>query len=180
LIRARQPRSKRISCKGQRRAVGCSAHSQPTGGATTIRLCPRETPTTVLPRVNPYLLSVFWRCCIWHIPAHRVFPVLWPGGFLKLPLGRSEAIPRSIYCCASRTILSPTEPPRVCREAPFLVLLFSRRLDGWATAPRAALLLFLFRSWLQDTLKIKLVDFAWNPRFFYLPGARSLFPGKPG
>jgi len=31
------------------------------------------------------LLSVFWRCCIWHIPAHRVFLVLWPGGFLRLP-----------------------------------------------------------------------------------------------
>jgi len=27
------------------------------------------------------------------------------------------------------------------------------------------------RNWLQDTLKRKLVDFAWNRRFFYLPGA---------
>jgi len=26
------------------------------------------------------------------------------------------------------------------------------------------------RSWLQDTLKRKLVDFAWNRRFFCLPG----------
>jgi len=31
------------------------------------------------------------------------------------------------------------------------------------------------RSWLQDTLKRKLVDFAWNRRFFYLPGACSPF-----
>jgi len=57
------------------------------------------------------LLSVFWGCCIWHIPAHRVFLVLWPGGFLRLPPRTLEAIPRSIYCCASRTTLSPTEPP---------------------------------------------------------------------
>jgi len=35
----------------------------------------------------------------------------------------------------------------------------------------------LDRSWLQDTLKRKLVDFAWNRRFFYLPGACSLFGG---
>jgi len=27
------------------------------------------------------------------------------------------------------------------------------------------------RSWLQDTVKRKLIDFAWNRRFFYLPGA---------
>jgi len=33
------------------------------------------------------------------------------------------------------------------------------------------------RSWLQDTLKRKLVDFAWNRRFFYLPGACSPFFG---
>jgi len=31
------------------------------------------------------------------------------------------------------------------------------------------------RSWLQDTLKRKLVDFAWNRRFFYLPGGCSPF-----
>jgi len=31
------------------------------------------------------------------------------------------------------------------------------------------------RSWLQDTLKRKLVDFAWIRRFFYLPGACSFF-----
>jgi len=31
----------------------------------------------------------------------------------------------------------------------------------------------LRRSWLQDTLNSKLVDFAWNRRFFYLPGACS-------
>ena len=30
-------------------------------------------------------------------------------------------------------------------------------------------------SWLQDTLKI--VEFAWNRRFFYLPGACSPFFG---
>ena len=36
------------------------------------------------------------------------------------------------------------------------------------------------RSWLQDTLKRKLVDFAWNRRFFYLPGACSPFSGEPG
>jgi len=29
------------------------------------------------------------------------------------------------------------------------------------------------RSWLQDTSNRKLVDFAWNRRFFYLPGACS-------
>jgi len=34
------------------------------------------------------------------------------------------------------------------------------------------------RSWLQDTLKRKLVDFAWNRRFFYLPGACSPFFGS--
>jgi len=33
------------------------------------------------------------------------------------------------------------------------------------------------RSWLQDPLKRKLVDFAWNRRFFYLPGACSPFFG---
>jgi len=33
------------------------------------------------------------------------------------------------------------------------------------------------RSWLQDTFKRKLVDFAWNRRFFYLPGACSHFFG---
>jgi len=33
-------------------------------------------------------------------------------------------------------------------------------------------------SWLQDTLKRKLVDFAWNRRFFYLPGACSPFFGQ--
>ena len=33
------------------------------------------------------------------------------------------------------------------------------------------------RSWLQDTVKRKLVDFAWNWRFFYLPGARLPFFG---
>ena len=33
------------------------------------------------------------------------------------------------------------------------------------------------RSWLQDTLKTKLVDFAWNRRFFYLPGACSPYFG---
>ena len=33
------------------------------------------------------------------------------------------------------------------------------------------------RSWLQDTLKRKPVDFAWNWRFFYLPGACSPFFG---
>jgi len=32
-------------------------------------------------------------------------------------------------------------------------------------------------SWLQDTLKRKLVDFAYNRRFFYLPGACSPFFG---
>ena len=36
------------------------------------------------------------------------------------------------------------------------------------------------RSWLHDTLKRKLVDFAWIRRFFYLPSACSLFSGKPG
>jgi len=30
---------------------------------------------------------------------------------------------------------------------------------------------------LHDTLKRKLVDFAWNRRFFYLPGACSPFSG---
>jgi len=34
------------------------------------------------------------------------------------------------------------------------------------------------RSWLQDTLRRKLVDFAWNRRFFYLPGACSPFFAK--
>jgi len=33
------------------------------------------------------------------------------------------------------------------------------------------------RSWLHDTLKRKLVDFAWIRRFFYLPGACPLFFG---
>jgi len=33
------------------------------------------------------------------------------------------------------------------------------------------------RSWPQDTLKRKLVDFAWNRQFFYLPGACSPFFG---
>jgi len=33
------------------------------------------------------------------------------------------------------------------------------------------------RSWLQDTLQRKLVDFAWNRRFFYLPGACLPFLG---
>jgi len=33
------------------------------------------------------------------------------------------------------------------------------------------------RSWLQDTVKRKLVDFAWNRRIFYLPGACSPFFG---
>jgi len=33
------------------------------------------------------------------------------------------------------------------------------------------------RSWLRDTLKRKLVDFAWNRRFFYFPGACSPFFG---
>ena len=36
----------------------------------------------------------------------------------------------------------------------------------------------LHRSWLQDTLKRKLVDFAWNRRFFYLPGGCSPFFGS--
>jgi len=31
------------------------------------------------------------------------------------------------------------------------------------------------RSWQQDTLKRKLVDFVWNRRFFYLPSACSPF-----
>ena len=34
------------------------------------------------------------------------------------------------------------------------------------------------RSWLQDTVKRKLVDFALNRRFFYLPGACSPFFGS--
>ena len=33
------------------------------------------------------------------------------------------------------------------------------------------------RSWLRDTLKRKLVDFASNRRFFYLPGACLPFFG---
>jgi len=36
---------------------------------------------------------------------------------------------------------------------------------------------FWLRSWLQDTLKRKLVDFAWNRRFYYLPGACLPFFG---
>jgi len=35
-----------------------------------------------------------------------------------------------------------------------------------------------FCSWLQDTVKRKLVDFAWNRRFFYLPGACLPFFGS--
>jgi len=35
------------------------------------------------------------------------------------------------------------------------------------------------RSWLQDTLKRKLVDFAWNWRFFYLAARASLCSGHP-
>jgi len=31
--------------------------------------------------------------------------------------------------------------------------------------------------WPQDTLKRKLVDFAWNRRFYYLPGAYLPFFG---
>jgi len=34
------------------------------------------------------------------------------------------------------------------------------------------------RSWLHDTVKRKLVDFAWNRRLFYLPGACSPFFGS--
>jgi len=34
------------------------------------------------------------------------------------------------------------------------------------------------RSWLQDTVKRKVVDFVWNRRFFYLPGACLPFFGQ--
>jgi len=34
------------------------------------------------------------------------------------------------------------------------------------------------RSWLQDTLKRKLFNSAWNRRYFYLPGACSPFFGS--
>jgi len=36
----------------------------------------------------------------------------------------------------------------------------------------------MLRSWLQNTLKRKVVDFAWNRRFFYLPGACLHFFGE--
>jgi len=39
-------------------------------------------------------------------------------------------------------------------------------------------MLAAIRSWLQDTVKTKLVDFAWNRRFFYLPGACLPFFGQ--
>ena len=40
--------------------------------------------------------------------------------------------------------------------------------------------MFPRHSWLKDSVKRKLVDFAWNRRFFYLPGACSFFLGEPG
>jgi len=36
------------------------------------------------------------------------------------------------------------------------------------------------RSWLQDIVKIKLVDFAWNRSLSIYPARARLFPGKPG
>jgi len=108
----------------------------------------RACAYTSCPVQTVRLLSVFWGCCIWHIPTHRVFLVVsrcrgigppsgipssglcwlptlasWEypspllclisccgrGGSSGHPYGRFEAIPRSIYCCASRTTLFPTE-----------------------------------------------------------------------
>jgi len=48
---------------------------------------------------------------------------------------------------------------------------------GWTPKQPEVRSLFTTRSWLQHTLKRKLVDFAWNRRFFYLPGACSPFFG---
>jgi len=50
---------------------------------------------------------------------------------------------------------------------------------GSVPAAKEIILVISSRSWLQDTVKRRLVDFAWNRRFFYLPGACSLFRVYP-
>jgi len=62
-------------------------------------------------------------------------------------------------------------PPSHSGVNPALGLWFPTRLLGMGRVGGGG------RSWLHNTFKRKLVDFAWNRRFFYLPGACLSFFG---
>jgi len=74
-------------------------------------------------------------------------------------LGNTQSAPRgySPFCNAMVYFCSRQEFP------------YSKGKLGPAHIKKETIGPTLGRSWLQDTLKRKLVDFAWNRRFFYLP-----------
>jgi len=63
-------------------------------------------------------------------------------------------------------------------ECPLITSLSVSWAPQAVSRPGLGLNLNPHRSWLQDTLKRKLVDSAWNRRFFYLPGACLPFFGS--